>query len=171
VLHLSPQRLLLIFFSFHQIFLMFISKIFDLGGAAMKYVHVGINVTDLDQSVAFYSKLFGTDPVKKKADYAKFLLDAPGLNLTLNLVDAVSGNQVNHFGFQVERADEVLVHQKRLEDAGLPIAKVEADTTCCYAVQDKFWVVDPDGNEWEFFYTKQDADVRSTPTNSSCCTA
>ncbi|KQL48409.1 hypothetical protein AN963_00925 [Brevibacillus choshinensis] len=133
----------------------------------MKYVHVGINVTDLEKSIAFYQKVFGVNPVKVKMDYAKFLLESPGLNFTLNVQDAVSGNQVNHFGFQVESTEEIVAHKERLEKEGF-FARDEMDTTCCYAVQDKFWVTDPDGNEWEFFYTKADSDV-SKSESTSCC--
>ncbi|GIO10179.1 lactoylglutathione lyase [Brevibacillus reuszeri] len=146
----------------------------------MKYAHVGINVTNLEKSVEFYEKVFGARPVKVKPDYAKFLLENPGLNFTLNVRDEVRGNQVNHFGFQVESADEIISHKQRLENEGF-FARDELDTTCCYAVQDKFWVTDPDGNEWEFFYTKADSDIRkiestscsveaNTDTNkASCC--
>ncbi|MBO8165154.1 MAG: VOC family protein [Brevibacillus sp.] len=135
----------------------------------MKYVHVGINVTNLEKSIAFYSKLFGTDPVKVKPDYAKFLLESPGLNFTLNARQEVSGNQVSHFGFQVASTEEVLAHKDRLEKLGLFADKDEFNTVCCYATQDKFWVRDPDGNEWEFFYTKSDADIPHDEA-SACCT-
>lgn len=103
-----------------------------------------------------------------KNNYAKFLLDIPGLNFTLNLKDEVSGNQVNHFGFQVENEEEIKVHKDRLEKEGF-FAREEINTTCCYAVQDKFWITDPDGNEWEFFYTKADSDVHKIE-NTQCCT-
>jgi catechol 2,3-dioxygenase-like lactoylglutathione lyase family enzyme len=129
-------------------------------------MHVGINVTNLNKSIEFYSKVFNIEPVKVKPDYAKFLLDYPGLNFTLNLKDEVSGNQVGHFGFQVENQDEVLIHKDRLEKLGF-FAREEMDVTCCYATQDKFWVTDPDGNEWEFFYTK--GDVESIAAESACC--
>ncbi|GGH72310.1 lactoylglutathione lyase [Compostibacillus humi] len=120
----------------------------------MKYVHVGINVTNLEKSIEFYQKVFGTKPVKIKPDYAKFLLAEPGLNFTLNVRDEVKGNQVNHFGFQVQNVEEVIYHKERLEKEGF-FTREEMNTTCCYALQDKFWVTDPDGNEWEFFYTKE----------------
>jgi catechol 2,3-dioxygenase-like lactoylglutathione lyase family enzyme len=129
-------------------------------------MHVGINVTDLNKSIEFYSMVFNAEPVKVKPDYAKFLLDNPGLNFTLNLKEEVSGNQVGHFGFQVENQEEVLQHKDRLEKLGF-LAREEMDVTCCYATQDKFWVTDPDGNEWEFFYTK--GDVGPTTTESACC--
>ena len=120
----------------------------------MRYVHVGINVTNLEKSIEFYEKVFGVSPVKVKTDYAKFLLETPGLNFTLNVRDEVKGNQVNHFGFQVDTAEEITLHKERLEKEGF-FARDEMDTTCCYAVQDKFWVTDPDGNEWNSFIRKQ----------------
>ena len=129
-------------------------------------MHVGINVTDLNSSIEFYTKVFNAEPLKVKPDYAKFLLEDPGLNFTLNLKDEVSGNQVGHFGFQVENQEEVMKHKERLEGLGF-FAREEMDVTCCYATQDKFWVTDPDGNEWEFFYTKGDVESMSTP--SACC--
>ncbi|MDM5338456.1 ArsI/CadI family heavy metal resistance metalloenzyme [Fictibacillus enclensis] len=130
-------------------------------------VHVGLNVTNLEKSIEFYSQVFDASPVKVKSDYAKFLLQDPGLNFTLNLKDEVSGNQVGHFGFQVEDAKEVLKHKSRLEKLGF-FAREEMDVTCCYATQDKFWVTDPDGNEWEFFYTKVDVESME-PKDSACC--
>jgi len=133
----------------------------------MKYSHVGLNVTNLERSIEFYSKVFGVQPVKVKPDYAKFLLETPGLNFTLNLRDKVSGNQVGHFGIQVESTDEVSTHKNRLEANGICTQYEEINTTCCYALQDKFWVLDPDGNEWEFFYTKENIAVNSDA--SSCC--
>ncbi|MCI0766984.1 ArsI/CadI family heavy metal resistance metalloenzyme [Bacillus sp. TL12] len=131
----------------------------------MQYVHVGINVTNLEKSIEFYSKVFGMEPVKVKADYAKFLLESPGLNFTLNVRDEVKGNQVNHFGFQVNKQEEIILHKERLEKEGF-FSREEIDTTCCYAVQDKFWVTDPDGNEWEFFYTKADSEIHKVETSS-----
>ncbi|WP_443144567.1 ArsI/CadI family heavy metal resistance metalloenzyme [Pseudalkalibacillus sp. R45] len=137
-------------------------------------VHVGLNVTNLKDSIEFYTKAFGIKPAKVKEGYAKFLLEQPGLNFTLNQSNKVEGNQVGHFGFQLNSEDEVLFHKERLEKEGF-FARDEMDTTCCYAVQDKFWITDPDRNEWEFFFTKADADVHSsrtsTPisTSSSCC--
>ncbi|RUS03288.1 ArsI/CadI family heavy metal resistance metalloenzyme [Bacillus velezensis] len=133
----------------------------------MKFVHVGINVVNLEKSINFYQKVFGAQPVKVKTDYAKFLLETPGLNFTLNACDDVKGNQVNHFGFQVDSLEEVLKHKERLEKEGF-FAREEMDTTCCYAVQDKFWVTDPDGNEWEFFFTKSNSDTQ-VKDSVACC--
>lgn len=128
-------------------------------------IHVGVNVTDLETSIAFYTKLFGAEPVKVKPNYAKFLLKDPGLNFTLRPVDRVEGNQVNHFGFQVSSSEELAHHKDRLDKQGF-FSRDETDTTCCYARQDKFWITDPDGNEWEFFFTKEDTDVDKIDT---CC--
>ncbi|MEH7097926.1 ArsI/CadI family heavy metal resistance metalloenzyme [Neobacillus vireti] len=136
----------------------------------MKYAHVGLNVTNLEKSIEFYRNVFEVEPVKIKPDYAKFLLQTPGLNFTLNLRDEVTGNQVGHFGIQVESTDEVSTHKNRLEANGIQTQNEEINTTCCYALQDKFWILDPDGNEWEFFYTKSDIDVNSEK-ESSCCTS
>lgn len=118
-------------------------------------IHIGLSVTQLDKSIEFYTKLFGQSPVKIKSDYAKFLLQNPDVNFTLNLRDAVSGNQVGHFGFQVSSEQELQAHKERLDKQGF-FSREEINTSCCYAVQDKFWITDPDGNEWEFFYTKED---------------
>ena len=133
----------------------------------MKYTHVGINVTNLEKSMEFYENVFGCKPVKVKNDYVKFLLEKPGLNFTLNISDEVTGNRLNHFGFQVESVEEVLMYKNRLEKEGLK-TRDEMNVTCCYYVQDKFWITDPDGNEWEFFFTKSDSDVHSLKS-SSCC--
>jgi catechol 2,3-dioxygenase-like lactoylglutathione lyase family enzyme len=132
------------------------------------YIHVGINVTNLEESISFYTKLFGVEPVKVKENYAKFLLDNPNTNFTLNVRDEVSGNQLNHFGFQLTNTEEVLSQKNRLEELGW-LTKEEMDVTCCYARQDKFWVQDPDGNGWEFFYTKEDAKVYTKVSDSACC--
>lgn len=130
-------------------------------------MHVGINVTNLEESLEFYKKVFNAEPVKVKCDYAKFLLDKPELNFTLNVKNEVSGNQVGHFGFQVDSLQEVLLHKGRLEKLGF-FARDEMDVTCCYATQDKFWVTDPNGNEWEFFYTKNDVESMDS-VQIVCC--
>jgi len=130
--------------------------------------HVGINVTNLQASIEFYTKLFGTAPVKVKEQYAKFLPENLSLNFTLNLRDQVIGNQLNHFGIQLESTEEVLAQKTRLEEVGF-LTKDEMNTTCCYSLQDKFWIQDPDGNEWEYFFTKEDADSYTKQDTSSCC--
>ncbi|WP_431805029.1 ArsI/CadI family heavy metal resistance metalloenzyme [Halobacillus andaensis] len=132
----------------------------------MMNVHVGLHVTDLKQSVQFYNKVFGEAPVKIKEDYAKYLPKNLRLNFTLNAASEVSGNQVGHFGIQVEKQQDIDHHKKRLEKLGF-FTREEKDTNCCYALQDKFWITDPDGNEWEFFYTKRD--IGSDNNEQVCC--
>ncbi|MDQ0338083.1 catechol 2,3-dioxygenase-like lactoylglutathione lyase family enzyme [Caldalkalibacillus uzonensis] len=131
-------------------------------------VHIGLNVTDLAKSIHFYQQLFGEQPVKVKQDYAKFLPQHLKLNFTLNLRDRVEGNQVGHFGLQVSSQEELQAELERICSLGLEVRE-EYDTTCCYARQDKFWVTDPDGNEWEFFYTKTDMNDHQITQNSACC--
>ena len=88
------------------------------------------------------------------------------LNFTLNLKDEVSGNQINHFG--IESTEEVLAQKTRLEEMGF-LTKDEINTTCCYASQDKFWIEDPDGNGWEFFFTKAYAHSYTKQEPCSSC--
>ncbi|MDQ0208693.1 ArsI/CadI family heavy metal resistance metalloenzyme [Alkalicoccobacillus murimartini] len=123
----------------------------------MVYVHIGLNVEDLKESKQFYERFLGVKPVKEKENYVKFLSNEPALNLTLKEVDEAKGNQINHLGVQVQSKEEVLQHKHRLEEAGF-FAREEMDTNCCYAIQDKFWVTDPNGIEWEYFYTKVDVE-------------
>lgn len=116
--------------------------------------HIALKVNDLDRSIAFYRAMFTTDPVKHKPDYAKFDLDNPGLNLTLNLSTSVEGKgSLSHLGIQVNSTDEVAGAIARFKTAGLATFE-EHDTDCCYALQDKVWVTDPDGNRWEIFMVK-----------------
>ncbi len=116
--------------------------------------HVALNVTNIEKSVAFYQAMFGVEPMKYKADYAKFDIPNPALNLTLNLTDSVqSGGALSHLGVQVESTQEVEASIKRFTDAGLALF-TEENTNCCYALQDKVWVTDPDGNCWEVFVVK-----------------
>ncbi len=116
--------------------------------------HVALNVTNLEKSVAFYQAMFGVTPVKHKIDYAKFDIAKPALNLTLNLAENVSqGGALSHLGIQVEKTEDVKVAIARFQEAGLALFE-EADTDCCYALQDKVWVTDPDGNSWEVFVVK-----------------
>lgn len=129
------------------------------------YIHMGLNVTDLEKSIEFYTKLFGQEPVSIKTDYAKFLLENPQTNFTLNARNKVHGNQVGHFGFQVASEQKLTEQKNRLEGLGF-FAREETNTTCCYARQDKFWITDPDGNEWEYFFTMEYIDDES---QGACC--
>lgn len=136
---------------------------------AVLKTHVALNVTNLEKSVAFYQAMFGVEPVKYKADYAKFDLSHPALNLTLNLASSVqSGGVLSHLGVQVESTQAVKSAIQRFQAAGLALF-TEEDTDCCYAVQDKVWVTDPDGTRWEVFVVKV---ADTTPTENlqkSCC--
>lgn len=118
--------------------------------------HVGLNVQDVEQSVRFYRSLFGAEPVKLKPDYAKFDLVDPALNFSLAEAPG-AGRSGGHFGIQVASTEEVAAVAKRLAEAGLTTYE-EMGTTCCYALQDKVWATDPDGNKWEFFVVQADSD-------------
>ncbi|MEO1403848.1 MAG: ArsI/CadI family heavy metal resistance metalloenzyme [Cyanobacteria bacterium J06635_1] len=113
--------------------------------------HVALRVTDLNRSIAFYQAMFGVRPVKHKVGYAKFDLDNPGLNLTLTVSDTAPVlGALSHLGIQVDSPEVLKAEIARLKTAGLTPAE-ELNTTCCYALQDKAWVTDPDGNRWEIF--------------------
>lgn len=130
--------------------------------------HVALNTTNIGDSVAFYQAMFGVAPVKHKADYAKFDLDQPALNLTLNLTDRVEPHgALSHLGIQVDSTETVKQAIDRFKAAGLATFE-EQDTDCCYALQDKVWLTDPNGNRWEIFVVKI-ADTAPEQTVSSCC--
>ncbi len=136
-------------------------------------MHVAVNCSSLDHSLTFYRKLFGAEPMKVKPEYAKFEIDNPPLLFSLNVRSFDDKGILNHLGFQVESSEQVIEWRDRLTNAGL-ITTDEMNTTCCYAVQDKIWVHDPDGNAWEIFYTKADSEFESAPESnrdeSLCCT-
>lgn len=116
--------------------------------------HVALKVRDLEKSVEFYQVLFGIEPVKYKSDYAKFDIDNPPLNLALNLAAKIEvGGTLSHLGIQVSSSEEVKAAIHRFQTAGLSLFE-EKDTNCCYALQDKVWITDPDGNRWEIFVVK-----------------
>lgn len=132
--------------------------------------HVSINVTDVQASIAFYRKMFGVEPVKVRTGYAKFDLDAPGLNFAMNEIpSAVTGGRLSHLGIQVASTADVAAMHERWVEAGL-VPREEKDTACCYARQDKAWVRDPDGNEWEVFTILEDQLPEASKADSSCCT-
>lgn len=128
--------------------------------------HVSLNVSNIDQSVAFYEKAFGVPASKRRPGYAKFDLEAPALNLTMTEAPR-TGINASHFGIQVASTADVVEAKQRFEAAGLATAS-EENTACCYAVQDKVWVADPDGNSWEVFVVKEDAPVMKEGS-STCC--
>ncbi len=122
----------------------------------MSRIQLALNVDDLDESIAFYSRLFGTEPAKVRPGYANFAVAEPPLKLVL-LENPGSGGSLNHLG--VEVADTETVDAERLRLAGLELASVEErDTTCCYARQDKFWVEGaPNGERWEVYTVLEDS--------------
>ena len=132
--------------------------------------HVSLNVSNVAESVEFYRRFFGVEPVKLKADYAKFDLADPALNFTMNQRQPSQGGEhgrLAHLGIQVESHEGVAAARRRLEEAGM-ISLDEADTVCCYARQDKVWATDPDGNQWEVFYVME-ADVASDSFEGEAC--
>jgi catechol 2,3-dioxygenase-like lactoylglutathione lyase family enzyme len=135
--------------------------------------HVAIFVKDLDASVAFYQKVFGIAPAKLRRGYAKFDLSNPPLNFTLNQAPQVAPGALSHLGIQVSTADDVLATRERWKRNGLQ-PRDEMHTDCCYALQDKSWVRDPDGNEWEIFTViEEDRAERAAPQPQAgapvCC--
>jgi catechol 2,3-dioxygenase-like lactoylglutathione lyase family enzyme len=128
--------------------------------------HVSLNVTDVDASVAFYEKVFDVQATKRRPGYAKFDLEAPSLNLSMT-VGPRSGVNASHFGIQVATTEDVALATERFKRHGLRTLSEES-TACCYAVQDKVWVEDPDGNVWEVFVVKGESpDMRTDQT--ACC--
>ncbi len=122
----------------------------------MSRVQLALNVADIDAAVAFYSKLFATGPAKRRPGYANFAIAEPPLKLVLIEGQGTAGT-MNHLGVEVASADEVAAAQARLAGEGLATA-VEENVTCCYALQDKVWVDDPDGAPWEVYTVLADAD-------------
>ena len=122
----------------------------------MSRVQLAINVDDLGESIAFYSKLFGTEPAKRRPGYANFAITEPPLKLIL-LENPGQGGSLNHLGVEVADTDAVDAEQTRLAAAGLASVD-ERDSTCCYARQDKFWVKGaPNGERWEIYTVLADS--------------
>lgn len=132
--------------------------------------HVSLNVKNVAQSVDFYRKLFAQEPQKQTADYAKFDLQSPALNFSMQTASAKNLSQVSHFGIEVDSPKAIGEWKDRLEKGGLK-GKVEEDTSCCFARQDKVWFQDPDGNSWEIFHVYEQLPVGgSFLASGSCCT-
>lgn len=145
--------------------------------------HVALRVADVEKSVTFYQAMFGVAPVKHKVGYAKFDLQNPALNLTLNQAQTIQPQgTLSHLGVQVSSTEDVQAAIQRFAEAGLSLFE-EKHTDCCYALQDKVWVTDPDGNRWEVFVVKvgdtapeenidpsTSRSVKPSAAVKSCCT-
>lgn len=136
----------------------------------MSRVQLALNVSNIDDAVAFYSKLFGVEAAKRKPGYANFAIADPPLKLVL--IEGEGGGTLNHLGVEVESAGEVVAAEARLAGDGLETTGVD-DTTCCYAEKTETWVRDPDGAPWEWYVKTGDAEqmantVREDET-AQCC--
>ncbi|HEY0084075.1 MAG TPA: ArsI/CadI family heavy metal resistance metalloenzyme [Pyrinomonadaceae bacterium] len=126
--------------------------------------HLALNVRSVERSLEFYRRMLGLEPAKVRPGYAKFDVQNPPLNLTLNEVPFAERGALSHLGIQLATTEDVLSMRRNWLDAGLD-TRDEMATNCCYAVQDKTWVRDPDGNEWEAFVVLED----NLPTTTMCC--
>jgi catechol 2,3-dioxygenase-like lactoylglutathione lyase family enzyme len=136
----------------------------------MSRVQLALNVDDLDEAIAFYSKLFGTGPAKVKPGYANFAIAEPPLKLVL-LENAGKGGSLNHLGVEVTSSQSVHDEIARFTAAGM-FTEEEIDTTCCFATQDKVWVTGPGGEKWEVYAVLADSDTFGAGPQApaaSCC--
>ncbi len=139
----------------------------------MSRVQLALNVSNLEQAIDFYSKLFGVGPAKVREGYANFAIAEPPLKLVL-IEGAGAPGTMNHLGVEVESTDAVAQATQRLSNEGLE-TKLEEETTCCFAVQDKVWVNGPDGEPWEVYTVLSDANemklipVAGSDSGSVCC--
>ncbi|MGP0027209.1 MAG: ArsI/CadI family heavy metal resistance metalloenzyme [Streptosporangiaceae bacterium] len=134
----------------------------------MSRVQLALNVNDIDGAVAFYTKLFGAEPAKRRPGYANFAISEPPLKLVL--LENPGQGSLNHLGVEVPDIGTVDAEQTRLAEAGL-VSVDERDTTCCYAKQDKFWVQGtPDGESWEFYTVLADSQTfYGEEGGTACC--
>lgn len=138
----------------------------------MKRFHVHAHVDDLPASIAFYSKLFGADPARVEADYAKWMLEDPRVNFAISTRGSKPG--IDHLGIQTDTEEELAELKARAQAADLSLLD-EGETTCCYARSDKYWLQDPQGIAWEQYRTLGDIPVFSRPTavaietEGACC--
>jgi len=132
-------------------------------------VHISLNASDLGRSVDFYRRLLG-DPTKLNADYAKFVASDPEIHLALQpaLLPGMRGGALSHLGIRVDSSDEVRRWHAALSERGVA-TEGEKQESCCYAVQDKFWLTDPDGNRWEIYTVLKDVESADAGA-AACCT-
>ena len=134
----------------------------------MSRIQLALNVDDVDEAVSFYSKLFGTEPAKRRPGYANFALTDPPLKLVL-LENPGQGGSLNHLGVEVADVAKVDAEQTRLAEAGLASVE-ERGMTCCYAKQDKFWVEGaPNGERWEVYTVLADSPAFAEAAEPACC--
>ena|SRR5206468_12070489 len=126
--------------------------------------HLALNVSNLEPSIDFYSKMLDVAPMKVRPGYAKFDVHNPPLNLTINAGAGKGKGALSHLGLQVSRTEDVIAVRDRWASSGLH-PRDEMGASCCYALQDKAWVRDPDGNEWEVFTVLENIEQN----NNSCC--
>lgn len=141
----------------------------------MSRVQLALNVTDLDQAVEFYSKLFGSEPAKLRPGYANFAIAEPPLKLVLIEDATKNAGSINHLGVELGSTDEVQLAKARLNQAGL-LGATEDQVECCYALQDKVWAYGAGGEEWEFYTVLADAEMaegglRSGDASAAACCA
>ncbi|WP_326624393.1 VOC family protein [Streptomyces sp. NBC_01761] len=139
----------------------------------MSRVQLALRVADLEGSIAFYSKLFGTEPAKLRPGYANFAITEPPLKLVLIEGEDGQDTRLDHLGVEVESTDQVTAATSRLQEAGLSTFE-ENGTSCCYALQDKVWVSGPGKEPWEVYVVKADANTLRKSADSApvaCCTS
>ncbi|MFJ9823322.1 ArsI/CadI family heavy metal resistance metalloenzyme [Streptomyces sp. NPDC101160] len=137
----------------------------------MSRVQLALRVADLEGSIAFYAKLFGTEPAKRRPGYANFAVTEPPLKLVLIEGGPGEDTRLDHLGVEVATTADVTAATDRLKGAGLATFE-ESDTSCCYARQDKVWVTGPGREPWEVYVVKADADTleKAGTTPGTCCT-
>ncbi|MFE9902553.1 ArsI/CadI family heavy metal resistance metalloenzyme [Streptomyces achromogenes] len=139
----------------------------------MSRAQLALRVSDLEASITFYAKLFGTEPAKRREGYANFAIAEPPLKLVLIEGEPGQETRLDHLGIEVESAGQVAAAAGRLKGAGLATSE-ENDISCCYALQDKVWVHGPGREPWEVYVVKADADTlgksaRTEPSGDGCC--
>ena len=134
----------------------------------MSRVQLALRVADLEGSIAFYSRLFATEPAKRRPGYANFAIAEPPLKLVLIEGQEQEPTRLDHLGVEVEATEQVTAATERLKAAGQATFE-ENDTSCCYALQDKVWVTGPGAEPWEVYVVKGDAGTLEKAENSACC--
>ncbi|MGC0318750.1 ArsI/CadI family heavy metal resistance metalloenzyme [Kitasatospora acidiphila] len=137
----------------------------------MSRVQLALRVADLEGSIAFYAKLFGAEPAKRRPGYANFAIAEPPFKLVLIEGEPGQDTRLDHLGIEVESTEQVTAATEHLRQAGL-VALEENDTSCCYALQDKTWVTGPGKEPWEVYVVKADADILGKSADAApqgCC--